>query len=149
MIQLCFCYPRSNHTLNQWDYVLTSFPVDDLFIIGPPDTPMKDSGSGKRATLIQTAEELPDTKLVVITPKEGRFVKGKKALRSYKHPKKALYLFGNDHLNLCEEELGIRKPDQTVYIETESPHELYAHVAAALVLYDRIRKDNGKPDHRR
>jgi hypothetical protein len=141
--------------MNQWDYVLTSFPVDEIFVLHDGKVPENElqltiykprkvvrcnAGVCHRATMIRTAEELPkDSMLVVSAPKEGRTIQGNECLHSFQHPKNAIYMFGQDNVNLGEIELGNRVPDHLVYIEAKT-HELYAHVAAALVLYDRIRK---------
>jgi hypothetical protein len=142
--------------MNQWAYVLSSFPVDALFVRHDgkvPENELKltrfkpnkvvkcDAGVCKNATMIRSAEELPkDSSLVVSAPKAGRYIQGDECLHSFKHPKNVIYMFGQDNVNLSEVELGKRVPDRLVYIETKSS-ELYAHVAAALVLYDRIRKE--------
>lgn len=155
MVGVCLCYTQQMWAMNQWDYVLTSFPVDEIFVLHDgkvPENELKitrhrpkkvvkcDAGVCKKATMIRTAEELPkDATLVVSAPKAGRTIQGTECLHSFVHPRNAIYMFGQDNVNLGELELGNRAPDRLVYIEART-HELYAHVAAALVLYDRIRK---------
>ena len=159
MVGVCFCYTRKLFFMNQWDYVLTSFPVDEIFVLHDgkvPENELKitryrpkkvvkcDAGVCKKATMIRTAEELPeDSALVVAAPKAGRNFQGTDCLHSFQHPKNAIYMFGLDNANLSEVELGKRVPDRLVYIEAKT-HDLFAHVAAALILYDRIRKQMSK-----
>ena len=139
MLRLCFCYVHNGWELNQWGYLVASFPVDEVFVIGPKETPFE--GVIKQAHLIQSAEELPVTSdLVVAAPRIGRFVKGTVSLKEFDHPRNATYLFGLDHVHLSEDQLGSRKPDHAVYIEAEDKWELYAHVAAGIFLYDRRTK---------
>ncbi len=142
MLGLCFCYLHSGWELRQWDYLVASFQVDDIWVIGPKDTPIRESGILKRSTLIQSAEELPtNVDIVVGAPKKGRFIQGRVPLTSFRHPTAAIYLFGLDNVHLSESQLGERKPDHTVYITVSSRWELYAHVAAAIFLYDRKFKE--------
>lgn len=135
MLRLCFCYLHSGWELNQWGYLVASFPVDEVFVIGNKDADMQ--GILKQSTLIESAEELPDAELIVAAPRKGRFVQGSVDLKTFNHPEDAIYLFGLDHVNLSEDELGGRTPDHMVYIDAEDKWELYAHVAAAIFLYDR------------
>jgi len=150
MVGVCFCYTSQMWAMNQWDYVLTSFAVDQVFILTHEDieedslkitrSRPKAASSAKTGVLIKTAEDLPkNASLTVLAPAAGRHVKGKECLHGFQHPGNVVYMFGMDQRNLCEVELGSREPDHIVYVESES-NELYAHVAAAIVLYDRKRK---------
>ena len=123
--------------INQWDYLVASFQIDNVWVIGPKDIPVRDAGILKRSTLIQSAEELPNDELVIAAPKKGRFIQGRVALELFEHPREAVYLFGLDNVHLSESQLGKRVPEHTVYITANAKWELYAHVAAAIVLYDR------------
>ncbi len=159
MVGVCFCYTRKLFFMNQWDYVLTSFPVDEIFVLHDGKVPENEllitryrpkkvvkceAGVCKKATMIRSAEELPkDCALVVAAPKAGTNIQGDECLHSFQHPTNAIYMFGLDNNHLCETELGKRVPDRLVYIEARV-HELFAHVAAALILYDRIRKQMSK-----
>jgi len=150
MVGVCLCYESRLWVMNQWDYVLTSFAVDQVFILAHEDVEEdslritrfrpKDAAPAKKGMLIKTAEDLPtNASLTVLAPAAGRHFQGKECLHSFQHPGNVIYMFGSDGRNLCEAELGTREPDHAVYIESEA-NELYAHVAAAIVLYDRKRK---------
>lgn len=119
---ICLAIPDypTGELRNQWDFVLSNFAVDRVLHL-----PLKDM--------------VEDCQLVVLAPRAGRFIQGEVSLREYRHPDKALYLFGSDkeHLHpdvLCD------APSDRVFIPTATHHEMYSHVAAAVVLWDRMLK---------
>jgi hypothetical protein len=137
MLRLCFGYIRNRWEINNWSYLVAAFPVDEYYVIVRPKDELIESGFLKKAKIIRTADELPkEPELVVAAPKKGRFIQGSVDLKDFKHPEDAIYMFGFDNVHLSEDELGSREPDHVVYIDAESRWELFAHVAAAIFLYD-------------
>lgn len=141
MLRLCFGYIRNRWEINNWSYLLSSFPVDEYYVIVKANDELINSGFLKQAKIIRTADELPkEPELVVAAPKKGRFVQGSVDLKDFKHPEDAIYMFCFDNVHLSEDQLGTRAPDHAVYIDAEDKWELYAHVAAGIFLYDRKTK---------
>jgi len=119
MVGVCFSYTRELWSLNQWDYILTSFHVDEVFVLYQesdilpedrvisrerPRPALRDSGVLQVAKLIRRAEELPKGPSLVITaPKTAPYLQGDECLHSFVHPKDAIYLFGKDNYNLSQE----------------------------------------------
>ncbi len=142
MLRLCFGYVHNQWEINNWSYLLSSFPVDEYYVIAREKADFVKSGFLTEARVIRTADELPkEPKLIVAAPEKGRYVQGSVNLEGFKHPEDAIYLFGFDNVHLSEDELGSREPDHIVYIDVESQWELYSHVAAAIFLYDRNAKN--------
>ncbi|MDX1493534.1 MAG: hypothetical protein R3253_05725 [Longimicrobiales bacterium] len=124
--------------LQQWDYLLSSFPPDRLWVIGElPDMPQRSPFS--RAVLAETAESLPADPLVVLAPRSGRHYQGEISLLDFEPTDDSIFLFGPDHLPLSDDHLGSRRPSHLVYIPTATEDDLYSWVAAAIVFWDLIR----------
>lgn len=137
MIVVCICYSGVSGFQDQWDYVLSHFQADRLYLIGADPNGLQDTNVVGRATRIATAEELPNLPLVIMAAENGRYVSGDASLGSFAHPEDCIYLFGADNSNLSEDELGDRPPDHKVYIRTDSIDDMYSWVAGAITLYDR------------
>jgi len=124
---------------DQWSWVFSNFGITEIW--------ERDWDGGSDAkiyqdvTRIDTAVELPtDRELIVLTPIEGRYIKGDQSLVDFVHPENAIYLFGGTQSNLNDEEdFNGRVPDALVYIPTVKL-EMYGHVAAYLTFYDRYVK---------
>lgn len=129
------CFPYATDQ-NQWDYVLSNFKPETIWILNAPE----DARLPKGARRLNTAEDLPDNPLVVLAPKEGRFVKGEMSLVDFEHPEDAVYLFGQNNQNLSELELGNRVPDHVIYIPTSDHVEMYSWTAYAVTYWDRSMK---------
>jgi tRNA(Leu) C34 or U34 (ribose-2'-O)-methylase TrmL len=70
-------------------------------------------------------------------------VSGVLSLYDYVHPSDAIYVFGPDHRNLTWEEIALENPD-VVYIPVppgSAMREMFSYTAAAIVAYDRIKKE--------
>lgn len=135
MFDVCIFQIHSPEWQNQWDYVLRNFQPDNVYVIGdelPASKPFLN------ATLISGIEDLPkDKSLVLLSPENARYYKGRKNLFSFEHPDNTIYLFGGDDMNLKPEMFKKRKPDYKIYILTDTDDEMYSWVAAAITLYDR------------
>lgn len=133
------CYHREpGWEQDQWSWVFSHFGIEDIWEYGGP------AGQDiyQPVARIKTAEELPDIPLVVLAAKESRYIKGTHSLVDFKHPDKAIYLFGGSHLNLSSDVMGTRSADHLVYIPVKE-HEMYAHAAACIVLYARFLQRGG------
>jgi hypothetical protein len=127
---------------NQWDYLLSTFgvPSENVWLRGAGFEDINYNGPYTQ-THVTTADLDPNIPLVVIQPKEGRYIKGIIPLTTFVHPANAIYVFGANNANLNDEDdLGGRVPDYLVYIPTEGRFELYSWSAAAIVLWDRTVK---------
>lgn len=137
MFGVCFRYDRHGWIQNQWEFVLSHFVPDDVWVRGAPD----DWKSYHKPVHIETAKELPKERpLIVLAHPQGRYVQGVESLGIFEHPKDAIYLFGGDDVLLTEEDDLGRKPDAIVYIPVKK-YEMYSFVAAAITLYDRLVKN--------
>lgn len=138
MVSFCLAYTRDDREQYNWDYVLSNFQVDQIYVYGPPGMDLLHNNVFKKAILIQTVDQLPTTfPLIALSPITGRHVKGSESLITFSHPREAIYLTGPDNLNLSSDQLGNRIPDHAVYIPTSTHDEMCSFVAAAVALYDR------------
>lgn len=131
---ICIHHTSVGSEQKQWDYALSHWPPDEVFIRGEGNWPGKPLRDARR---VATAADLPDVPLVVMTPKDGRYIKGETALQEFIHPERCTYLFGSDKENLHPDDMGGRAPDHLVYIPTLTHHEMFSWVAGAIVMYDR------------
>lgn len=142
MYSVCLCLPSKPELQKQWDFVLSNFPPDVLYVIGDEaNAPPTNVFSKQGATYIDTAEGLPDLPLVILAPPHGKYIHGEISLTEFDHPEDVIYLFGPDHLFLSSDQLGERQPDQTVFIPTASTDDMYGHVAYAVTVWDRMVKN--------
>ncbi len=110
-------------------------PYTDVWIRGKPDE------QNYFHQTIETCEELPYFPLVLMQPPDARYVRGHTNLIEFTHPENAIYIFGGNNAYFSfEEDMGIRKPNHVIYIPVQ--HEMYSWTAAAVVLYDRMLKEN-------
>lgn len=128
--------PVDEGEILQWDFVLSHWTVDDIYLIG--DIPAS-SKPFKEAARLPMLGNLPrDATLVCMAPAAGLHVQGDVSLSAFEHPQDAIYIFGSNHHHLQAE----CDFDYKVFIETSTHHEMYSYVAAAITLYDR-HKDRG------
>lgn len=142
MTGVCFQSDPDPKIQDQWSYVFSNFGVDEIWERSHPSAaPSPDCKIYQNCTMVQSCAELPAArKIVVLAPPTGRYFQGDENLLSFQHPEDAIYVFGGSHTNLTEECLGGRVPDHLVFIPVVE-YELYAHVAAAITLYDRLVKN--------
>ena len=145
MIRIAIDYTSVETEQTQWDYVLSHFAVDEIYVYSPDAEHPRHSKVFKYAILITTAEDLPTVgKLVVMTPPNARHVVGDESLVNFTHPAgDVTYLFGPSNVHLSEDELGARVPDHKVYIPTVTHDQMYPWIACAITLYDRLVKTGG------
>lgn len=131
MLGVCHCAETKNWLQDQWSFVYSNFGLTrpNIWQIGDGEQIYQ------KPTVITSAAELPDVDLVVLAPEEGKYIQGTESLLTFNHPEDCIYLFGASHQNLTEEDLGSRW-HYAVYIPTHQ-HEMYAHCAAYVTLWDR------------
>ena len=140
-VSVCLPLPPTSHLQKQWDFALSNFVPDALYVLGDEaDAPATNVFSRLNATYIDTAEALPDLPLVALAPEHGKYIAGTEPLSAFSHPDSAIYLFGGDHVFLSSDLLGKREPTSTVFIKTASKDDMFAHVAYAVTMWDRRMK---------
>ena len=118
--------------IDLWRYPLQDFGVDKFYMT--PVTGIDNKRVEERASLEEILEENKDCKVVFCDER------AKTELKDFKHPKKALYVFGRANFSPF---LSLkRKHDLELRVET--PHEkgglLWGHQTAGIILYDRYIK---------
>jgi len=122
MVTVCI-HLDNNQSEIQWSFLLSNFRPDEIRLLGeyePTDKIFRDVKRG-----------LPNKPLIILTPKDGRYMKGDISLSNFTHPEDAVYVFGSDkkHMEPMDGTL--------VYIPTDSNVEMYSWSAGAVVLWDR------------
>lgn len=118
--------------IDLWEYPLRDFEVDTFYMC--PISGIQNNKVEERKDIQDVLDENP--KLTAIFCDEN----AKTSLKDFKHPTKALYIFGRANFSPF---LSLkRKKDKALKIETVSPDGglLWGHQAAAIVLYDRMMK---------
>ena len=140
MTGVCFNAEKRGWQQDQWSWLFSNFGITDVWMRGR-DAQTQDI---YQDTIdIESAADLPmDHKVIVLSPPDARFVKGNTSLIDFEHPEKAIYLFGASFGVISDDDLGGRRPDATVFIPTFK-HELFAHNAGYIALYDRLVKRGG------
>lgn len=133
------CFRREKYwEQDQWSYIFSNFGVSDIWEVGDDDN--SDLKIYQPTVKIETASELPtDRPLVVLAPQEGTYIQGSENLKTFVHPKNAIYLFGPSHHQLNEDDMGGRVADHYVYIPLVEC-EAFATGAAYMTLWDRVQK---------
>jgi len=134
--------PNNGSYQTQWDYLLSSFEPDELYVIGDEEeAPSTNVFSHLEATYITTLGDLPgDPTVVLLASLDGRYIQGDESLVDFTHPDDAIYFFGHDTRWVSDEVYGGRTPDHFVYIPTDSTDDLWSWMAAGIVLWDRMMK---------
>ena len=125
---------------NLWDYLVTACDVPMSWIY-----PDHGGGNGNvdepwRTHITCVGKDLPGP-FVIISPQDGHNIQGYNPLDTFKHPPECYYVFGSDRMNMAldDDEIAIETGFSTVYIPGVGK-ELYSVTAAAMVVYDRMRK---------
>lgn len=119
---------------DQWSYVLSHWSARNIYILGEVNTAVKPF---REAIFIDSCEELPNIPIVALQADNARFVPGTVPLPNFTHPDECVYLFGNDHTHLCDDQLGTRVPEHVVFIPSDTHDEMYSWIAGAIAFYDR------------
>jgi len=143
MIAVCIPLAQNGQYQTQWDYLLSSFEPDRLYVIGDEkDAPTTNVFASLNAVYVESCADLPaDLPLIVFASKTARYVKGVTSLVEFTHPADAVYFFGHDVRWVDDEVLG-RVPDEIVYVPTDTTDDLWSWVAGAVALWDRRTRRN-------
>lgn len=140
MFDICLAFSSGAQWEQQWSFILSHWKPERLYILGgkvdEKVIPFRD------AIYVNSAEELPeDQPLILMQPKEAYKIPGVTNLVMFKHPETCTYMFGSDNHHLTEDQLGARKPEDIVYIPTDTIDNMYSYMAGAVTLYDRKLKE--------
>lgn len=142
-VSICLTLPGTGGTQDQWDYALSNFKPDHLYVIGDEAlAPETNVFSKLSATYIEGADTLPTgSDLVVMSPENGVYLPGEVSLADFAHPSNAIYLFGPDkhHLN-DDDHLRGAIPNHLVYIPTDSRDNMWSWTAYCVTMWDRRMK---------
>ena len=137
-VGVCFRRENKSWEQDQWSFVFSNFGITNIWERGVDDN--RDYNIYQKPVPVRTAAQLPQRPIVVLAPEDGNHIKGTVSLTDYVHPEDAIYLFGSSNAALSDEEdLGGVIPEACVYIPTVK-HEMYAHAAGYITLYDRMVK---------
>ncbi len=141
-IGVCIPLPGNGQYQTQWDYLLSSFPPDVLYVIGDEaDAPTTNVFSKLNATYIETPADLPDEPaFVVLAQENGRWVQGEESLLTFEHPDDVIYFFGHDTRWVSDEQIDGKTVDHFVFIPTATSDDLWSWTAGAMVFWDRMVK---------
>ena len=140
MFSVAFKYNSNLTLMNQWDYVLSNFKPDKVYIVGDIDKATL-SNPLKQAVLIDNVNELPDKPLVILSPSHARKHKGIVPLDKFIHPENAIYYFGSDSEIMLNE---FKVESIPVFIPTDTTDDMYSFVAYSVVNWDRRMKLGNK-----
>lgn len=133
--------PESETSLRQWEYVLCHFGPDVIYLVA---SERPEGIVYATAVLIDDAEDLPTGPAVVLlAPITGRIVQGNEDLATFDHPADAIYWYGPDiteHMDPALYFPGGRQPDHLVFVPVDTDDQMFAHVAHAVVAWDRRAK---------
>jgi len=124
--------------LDLWAATLAGFPVDEVYLVGEAPAEAEKLKPFRGAKVVADAKGIPGD-LIVFSPLRGEKLPGLVPLGAMTHPENATYFFGSDNRHLTSETVGT-DPKKLVGIECEGFDHLFAHVAAAIVLHDRLVK---------
>lgn len=136
MFSVCLVASPGAQWEQQWSYLLSHFQPESLYVIGELDPRVKPFTG---YTSVQTAEDVPGH-LVLLAPSHGRYVQGAAPITDFAHPDTCTYMFGADNATMSSDFLGGRRPDDVVYIPTDTKDDMYSFMAGAITLYDRAVK---------
>lgn len=140
MLKVCIPYTNYAREQNDFDYLLSNFQVDEIFVICPNGEPLPDASNVVgQGTRIEYMYDLPqDYTHVLLTPQNGYEYKGNESLVSFVHPAgDVVYIVGSNHVHTTSDlEFG-KDPDHLVYIPTDTADNMFNYVALAICLYDR------------
>jgi hypothetical protein len=138
MIYVCFAYTEREAWQQQWEYLLSHFKPDAVYVYGAAGRPAMIGTVLGSAIPITSTSELPgDASLVLLSSTNALNVPGDRSLVTFAHPLNAIYYLGSDSQHLEAEAFDGRQPDHKVYVPTDSADQMYSFVALAVALYDR------------
>ena len=137
MLGVCFAYDKDPTIRDEWVLNLNTFDVEGRF---ERNNPRPDEPNRFKLTWIKDATDLPleNNELIIVSPKDGRYIQGEISLVDFEHPKDAIYFFGTDEDRLRPHHIGEDVNYRSVYIPA-SP-DLWSPQIGSIVLYDRMVK---------
>lgn len=127
-------WPTNGHEENSWDYVLSNFKSDEVWVMGSYACTNNILRDAPRAS---TFEDLPKGEIVLLSPSTSRNFTPTIDLPEFLHPENAIYVFGPDNLHLTNEDVGKRQIDHIVRIPTDTKDEMFGYAAYVAVMWDR------------
>ena len=123
-------WPQNAYDENQFDYVLSNFKSDKVYVLGDfqcTHNVLRD------APRISSSEEIEENfPIVLLAPSSMRNYKPTIQLQDFEHPPDAIYVFGPNNLNLEGFE-----PDYIVEIPTDTDDEMFNYVSYAVTMWHR------------
>ena len=135
MFDVCLVPSSGQNWEQQWSYVLSHFSPRRLYTVGEVDPRVRPF---RGLEVVNSAADLPETPLVLMSPRNAQYIKGRTPLGEFRHPDECVYMFGSDAAHLNADHLGGRTPEHLVYIPTDTPDTMYSFMAGAITLYDRM-----------
>ena len=140
---VCIPYTNDEHEQNQWDYVLSNFKPDEIFILNPEEKELPKTNVFGKGRIIKSLEELKEYNIIFLAPEHGRYIQGKTNIFDLKHPENAAYVVGSNHVYPTTDNYFDKYIKHYVFIPTDTKDDMYNWVAMAIILYDRKLKMNG------
>lgn len=142
-VSVCLPLPDTGSHQIQWDYVLSNFAADTVYVVGDEgDAPAANAFAAGRATYLGSPADIPASagKRVLLAPSHGRYVAGVTDLAGFDHPGDACYVFGGDKSHMTVDDW---EPSHTVFVPTDSSDDMWSWVAYGVVVWDRRVKARG------
>lgn len=141
MIAVCIPYSGSENDQKNFDYILSNFSVDKIYVYAEEGQELPGTNVMGKGDKITSYSDLPqDIPHILLAPFNGRYIQGKEALYTFKHPKEAVYIVGNNSHFITLEDFG-KSPEHLVYIPTDTNDEMFNWSALGVTLYDRRLKE--------
>lgn len=116
-----------------WNQTISCFAVDRYIMVCGEETGLKAVSKPEQYDTMDEALSTTKGKRIFLTFP----IKGAKDMKTFKHPKNAVYIFGKPSDNLLK---YVRKQDIKLHIFTPNNVDMLACSCVAAVLYDRMVK---------
>jgi len=142
MLSVCIPYSNQSEYRLQWNYIFNNWSIDKIYFIGENIYPESNEWALHFAVRNKTLEFISSYSkilepLIVVSPKEAKYLPGETSLSTYTHPNDCCYCFGNnDGFLQIDTDTTIQNK---IYIDTVG--ELFSWTSAGIVLYDRVTKN--------
>lgn len=141
---VCIPFTTREHEQTNWDYLLSNFKVDEVFIIGKKGDELPSTNVYGKGTFITSYSELPkEGTVILLAPNEGTYLKGTQNILDFVHPENAIYIVGPNHRILDESDFEGCTIEYKVYIPNDTKDEMFNWSAMTVMLYDRKIKAYG------
>lgn len=138
MVSICIPYINRASEQTNWDYLLSNFQVDKIFIKGKDGDEVYHSNVFGQGEFITEYSQLPkNTTKVLLNPDNAKYLKGEFNLIDFSHPEDVVYIVGPNNVPLSLEDFEDCDLDYIVFIPTDTKDDMFNWVAAVVTLYDR------------